>query len=151
MNRRASESGMTLIEAMVALFIMALASSMIVLSMPPRPAPIEVAIYRLADLAETARSAALVKGSWTGIVQEEERYRLVTFQNGDWVASRSPPVRIEGELQFEQERERGDMSPIFQFGPTGTARAEKLTLQIGVNERSVSVARDGAIAIGEGR
>ena len=152
MNRRASESGMTLIEAMVALFIMALASSMIVLSMPPRPAPIEVAIYRLADLAETARSAALVKGSWTGIVQEEEeRYRLVTFQNGDWVASRSPPVRIEGELQFEQERERGDTFPIFQFGPTGTARADKLTLQIGVNERSVSVARDGAIAIGEGR
>ena len=151
MARRANETGMTLVEAMVALFIMALASSMIVLSMPPRPAPIEVAVYKLADLAETARSAALVKGSWTGIAQENERYQIVTFQNGDWVVSRAPPMRIEGELQFEEERERGDTSPILQFGPTGTAREETLTLIIGTNERWVSVSRSGDIAIGGSR
>lgn len=151
MMQRAGESGMTLVEVMVALFIMALASSVIVLSMPPRPAPIEVAIYRLADLAETARSAALVKGSWTGIEQKEESYRIVTFQKGDWVASSAPAVRIEGELLFDQERKRGDTSPILQFGPTGTAREEKLTLQIGINERRMVVSRNGDVSLDGGR
>ena len=142
---------MTLVEAMVALFIMALASSMIILSMPPRPAPIEVAIYKLADLAEAARNTALVKGSWTGIAQQSESYQIVSFQNGEWRPSRAPAVRIEGELSFEVEREREDTSPILQFGPTGTAQEETLTLMIGVNERSVRVSRDGTIVLGGAR
>ncbi len=149
MDHRASESGMTLVEALVALFIMALASAMIVLTMPPRPAPIEVAIFRLADLAETARDAALVKGSWTGIVGEDERYQIVNFRDGAWIPSSARPVRIEGELQLKDERERDDPSPLLQFGPTGTAREETVTLQIGINERSLTVSRSGEIALSE--
>lgn len=148
MHQSGGESGMTLVEALMALFIMALASTMIVLSMPPRPAPIEVAVYRLADLAETARQSALVKGAWTGIVADNERYQLVTYQDGEWRATRSKPVRIEGELEFEIRRQRDDASPIFLFGPTGTAREEVLTLMIGAQERSVRVARDGLVEIG---
>ena len=150
MYQRASEAGMTLVEALVALFIMALASSVIVLSMPQRPAPIEVAIYKLEDLAETARGAALVKGSWTGIIGEDERYQIVTFRDGGWQPSGSRSVRIEGELTFEKDRERGDTSPILQFGPTGTAKEETLTLMIGMNERQLMVSRDGGITLGGG-
>lgn len=151
MNARAGESGMTLVEALVALFIMALASSMIVLTMPPRPAPVEVAIYKFADLAETARNAALVKGTWTGVMGGEERYQVVTFQDGAWVPASARPVRIEGELRLNEERPPNDPSPLLQFGPTGTAQEENVILSIGINERSLAVSRDGAIVLGEVR
>ena len=149
MSAHAGESGMTLVEALVALFIMALASSMIVLTMPPRPAPVEVAIHKFADLAETARNAALVKGTWTGVMGEDERYQVVTFQEGVWVPASARPVRIEGEIRFKEERQPDDPSPLLQFGPTGTAQEENVTLSIGFSERSLAVSRDGAIVLGE--
>ena len=144
-----SDSGMTLVEALVALFIMGLASALIILSMPPRPAPIEVAIYKLEDLAQSARQSALVKGAWTGIIAEGEQYQLVTFHSGQWRPSTARPRRIRGELSFIEARDRSDNSPILQFGPTGTAGEEIVTLTIGVQERSLSVAPDGELSIGE--
>jgi len=143
-----SDSGMTVVEALLALFIMGLASALIILSMPPRPAPIEVAIYKLEDLAQTARQSALVKGAWTGVVSDGEQYKLASYHKGQWRASTARPRRIRGELSFKDGLERADDSPILQFGPTGAAGEETVTLTIGVQERSLSVAPDGEITVG---
>ena len=148
---RAGELGMTLVEALTALFIMGLASSMIILTMPERPAPIVVASTKLADMAETARRSALVRGNWTGVAQTSRGYQIVSYRNGAWQATSGQAVEISGELTFSDDEERPEDRPVFRFGPTGSASEESVTLTVGANERIVSVSHDGNITIASER
>ena len=133
-------------EALVALFIMALASSVIVLTMPPRPSPIDAQSDKLENLAEIARQTALVKGVWAGLFLADDKIHIVTYRRGSWVAARGKPARLEGRVSLADNRaESDDEVPIAYFGPTGTAKPVRLLLDVERSERVLSISYDGEL------
>lgn len=143
------ELGITLIETLVALFIMALASSMIILTMPERPGPLEVASDKLANLAERAQQTALVSGIWTGVIETDQSYQIVMFRDGVWLPISQRPVKIDGDLYSEDDRERADGEPVLKFGPTGTADPIRLYLSLEGQEREFKVEFNGQMTPGQ--
>ena len=133
-------------EALVALFIMALASSVIVLTMPPRPSPIDAQSDKLENLAEIARQTALVKGVRAGLFLADDKIHIVTYRRGSWVAARGKPARLEGRVSLADNRaESDDEVPIAYFGPTGTAKPVRLLLDVERSERVLSISYDGEL------
>ena len=147
---RAHELGMSLIETLMALFIMGLASSMIILTMPQRPSEIEMETRKLLDLAETAKRSALVRGAWTGISANDQSFQIVTYRDDAWVPLQRKPVRISLEVDSEDNSEDDERAPLLLFGPTGTARADRITLSAGAREQMIVVEHDGTITLEQG-
>ncbi len=142
---RASDSGMSLIETLMAVFIFAIASSLIVLSLPERISPLESDANRLSQSAQMARDKALTSGEWTGVLITGETYRQVTYRSGEWVPAGRRIQKFSGGVSIEQAQRAS--SPALQFGPTGTAAAKAIWLTHGAESYVLRVSPDGQISL----
>lgn len=138
-----SDAGLSLIEIMVALFIVGLASSFVVLSLPRSPTPlIEVRVI-LERLFEDQRVEAILGGVPRGLLIEDHEVSVLVFRGGEW---RSPTgLRDEARIELHPETEltiEGEDAPVFQttidedapiepdvwFDPSGFATASNMEL-----------------------
>ena len=87
----ASDAGLSLVEIMVALFIVGLTSSFVILSIPRSPTPLHEAQSLFEDQVRMAREAAMMSGSAYGVALEDHTLSPLIFRNGEWQA---PPASL---------------------------------------------------------
>lgn len=85
---RKTEDGFSLVEILIALFIMALASAMIVMAIPAGRDPLDAEADRFEAVLSRAADQSISRGQAHGIRFEETSYRLYVRMNGRWVPAR---------------------------------------------------------------
>lgn len=81
---------------MVALFIMALASAMVVMVMPSRPDALDSETDQFAEVMTRTLDQAISRGQAQGIRVEENAYTIYTRINGRWMPVEAASRRASG-------------------------------------------------------
>jgi type II secretion system protein H len=90
------DGGFSLVEIMVALFIMALASAMVVMAMPSRPDALQTETAQFETVLARTMDQAITRGQAQGIRFEENRYLVYTRINGRWLPVQGTARRLTG-------------------------------------------------------
>ncbi len=141
---RRGERGFTLVEMLAVIFIIGLASAIVVLTMPPPEGPVEEAAERFVMLSQRAADEAIVSGNVVGIRIDERGYEFARYRGGAWIAlpgfqGDDWPLGATVDLQSEAmsqerrmvERQPGEepLPPLVTFDPTGAATPFTLRLE----------------------
>lgn len=84
-HRRARQQGVTLIELLIGLFIIGLATSVVILNAPSADQRVQREAERLAARIKAASSEAIMSGDVVGMEPYAGGYQFVRFKAGDWV------------------------------------------------------------------
>ncbi len=90
------DGGFSLVEIMVALFIMALASALVVMVMPSRPDALNAEADQFEALMTRTLDQAISRGQAQGIRIEENAYTVYTRINGRWVPVSAASQHVSG-------------------------------------------------------
>lgn len=139
-----SDAGISLVEIMVAMFIVGLASSFVVLNIPRTPTPLEEARRQVEDALITSARLADIGGEPRGVKLRVDRLELLVFRDGEWRApndfNRLKDVEWDEEVRLtvpetrrrprpvSDEEEEDVVQPDIWFDPTGIATAKQFDL-----------------------
>lgn len=154
-HTRHGERGMTLIEVLTVVFIIALTSSLVVLTLPERTSEAERFAERFAQDVSRAHDRAILSGRVVGIGFTRDRYQLEEWRSGEWQTvsgnSQSLPDRID--LVFLNASEADDeeeTAPSILFDPTGVNTPIEILLRSRGERLSLVVKADGEVQIDAG-
>ena len=151
------DAGMSLIEVLVAVFIMGLAAGMVAMTMRAPADPLEEAAARLERDITSAMDLALVTGAPQGLKLTEQGYQLVTWRNQAWLPAAGGKVTFTRNVAFERSRmspprtgngpgSPNEAPPEVILDTTGTAQADPLILERGNQTIELTIAPDGKVA-----
>ena len=145
--RRDAEHGFTLVELMVVVTVIALASAIAVLAIPANRGAHEEAA-RFAVRARAAHDLAITTGRPTAIWVTGGGYGFDARVDGGWVPLADKPLRVE-RWDYRVRVSTGVVGRLrVVFDPTGLAdRAAELRLTRGEDAASVTVSADGSVAV----
>ncbi len=92
-GNRHTQTGLTLVEMLVAVAIIGLLASVVVLTVPQEPDEAEVAAFSLARQLKNARDLAILRNQIIALDIDEDVYRFVQYKDNDWVPLRLPNTR----------------------------------------------------------
>lgn len=158
-----SDAGLSLVEIMVALFIVGLASSFVVLNIPRTPTPLEEARRQVEDVLVTSARLAEIAGEPRGLKIRQDRLEVLVFRDGEWRAPKefnslkdvvwgeavrmSRPVdRREARSQREDEEEES-LQPDIWFDPTGIAEPGYFDLHWKSDRYRFTIDRSGGLDV----
>ncbi len=161
---RQSDAGYSLIEIMVALFIVGLTTSFVVLSLPRGTAPIEKAKTGFERQIKLVRDISQSSGEAFGLLIEPHRASVLVFRRGEWVASdqfgENSVLKLDDELELEirektrrfenrlkSEEEDVTIEPQLWFDASGIATAKTIVLSSDRQSITFDIARDGAVNV----
>ena len=119
----APQAGLSLVEIMVTLSIVAIATTLILLTIPTRHV-FKQESDRLREALEQAANHALITGQPVGLIVEPHSYSPALWQNGSWrplekyQLPKDISIRIEGEPPAPREEDE-DPIPAVIFDPLG--------------------------------
>ena len=136
------QAGLSLIEILVGISIVAVVAAAVTLSLRPGPDPLDAEADRLAARLLAARDAAIISGQPVGLVIEGhgDRYSFQHYLDGRWWAFResaalSPrqlaeDVRLElREVRLASTPENSPARPVVWFDPAGLTEPFELRLE----------------------
>jgi type II secretion system protein H len=148
-----SEAGMSLVEIMVALFIVGLASGAVMLSLPSSPDRLGQVQLMLSDAISEARKAAQFSGQPYGFNVDDNGVTPLIFAKGGWIpvttgmafefpeGVRVELLKTETRRGLERNPEDEPLVAEIWFDPSGIATAIPLvllwkgvTVEIGIDE-----------------
>ncbi len=136
-HKQRTQTGLTLIELLIVMLIIALTASVVALNAPPPAGKARVAADRLAARIQFASEQAVMTNALIGLELTPARYRFFHYERGEWLpvnagrlrdGSFPADVAIVFELPESTRRneppEKGDAvesipSPNVFFSPTG--------------------------------
>ncbi len=140
------QSGLSLIEVMAALFILALASSFIIMTIPPRDQAAGFA-RKIEAAAETAAIRANLTGQPSGLRIEPRQITVLTWHDGDWQPVSRGEIRLPGAMtvSVDETRATGPETwpadwPQIVFDPLGHSTVAGLRVQKGSQVQHLTVA-----------
>jgi general secretion pathway protein H len=141
------EQGFTLVELMVVIAIMALATSVVALSLPPSNAHVRVQAEALAARMLAARDAAILEARDMAVVIDAGGNSIERRRRGAWQAAIGRPfARVEWragtQVRLASDRTR------FVFDTTGMTTPATVTLADGAAQATIAISADGAIRVG---
>lgn len=145
-----SDAGLSLVEVIVSVFILALATSVIVMAAPEAPDPVDESADRLAQDIARARDAALISGKIMGIDLQKGGYQIVSLRESTWLPTAAPislsQVRIEllTDQGDDDDDEESDL-PELHFDPTGIAKAARIRVWRNSSEVALEVLDNGSV------
>ena len=108
------DDGFSLVEILVALFIMALASAMVVMAMPSRPEQLNAEAEQFKAVLVQTMEQAITRGQARGIRVEDNSYTVYTRIAGRWVPARGETKALSGGVTINlltKDREPDDSRP----------------------------------------
>jgi len=139
-RRRAA--GFTLVELMVVLVILGLASAAVVLAIPDRGGSLQAEAERFAARAKAARDSAIVESRPVALLIDGGGYAVARRTGGEWV----PAPRHEWVDGTEAEAS-GLTGGRIRFDSTGLAEPLNLILRRGGRQVAVQVGHDGEVHV----
>jgi type II secretion system protein H len=150
------DAGMSLIEVLVAVFIMGLAAGMVTMTMRAPADPLGEAAARLERDITSAMDRALVTGAPQGLKLTEQGYQHVTWRNRAWMPAAGGTVTFTRNVAFERSRtppprsgngpgSPNETPPEVILDTTGTAQADPLILERGNKTIELTIAPDGKV------
>jgi len=149
-----SQSGMSLVEVLVALFILALASAAIVMTLPRQPSRLDREVARLELAIDRLADEAIASGEVRAIRLGEDEYVAQAWRDSRWVAlprsshTLPSPLTISVSTTSKGLKER-DLKewPEIVADATGIVSARPLTLAEGADQRVLTVSSSGMIEV----
>lgn len=142
-NRRPSELGFTLIELMVVLVIVALASAAVVMALPSGSAGLRQEATAFAARAVAARNAAIVGGRPVRVLADGAGYRVEERRSGRWLPWGGKAGRPVAWARGTVATADGAVA----FDSTGLSEPARLSLQNGARLLAVQVSADGSVNV----
>lgn len=145
------QAGLSLVEIMVTLSIIGVATSLILLTIPTRPLHKQEA-SRLQEALEQTAGRSRVTGQPMGLVIEGQRYSPAVWQNGTWrlLSSYSLPsditLHIDGKLPVAPEEGKPPV-PAVIFDPLGHTAPVAIELIRNRAVTSLTLFPDGQVAV----
>lgn len=147
-----AEAGMTLTEVLVAVFIMALAAGMVIMTIRPGADPLEDAATRLEQDVSAALDLALVTGIPQGLIVTQSGYQRVSWSNRTWVTAPSSAVSLSRGVVFDARRtsartspDKDPFQPDIVLDTTGIVQGERLRLVRGRKTIALDIAPNGDV------
>jgi len=108
------DDGFSLVEILVALFIMALASAMVVMAMPSRSDQLNAEAGQFEAVLARTMEQAISRGQARGIRVQDNSYSVYTRVAGRWVPARGEVEALAGGVTLNlitKDRESDDSRP----------------------------------------
>jgi general secretion pathway protein H len=140
-----SQSGFTLVELLVVVFIIGLASAAVVLSVRDPRDTLVAQAERLAARMQAARSYAVINNCGTSILLTSSGYTFARRQHGNWVPL--PANVIPGQEWKGGSRPAGGVTLRVVFDPIGLATPTRLHLVRRDENVWIDVPYDGKIRV----
>jgi len=163
--QRADESGSSLIEVLAAMFIIALASAVVVTSMPDAVDPEKTEALAFAAKLQRAADEAVISGLIIGVDVDADGYRFHQRAAGVWGAledrrafeehmwSQAADVQVEVAGDRGNRRRLADViagdapNPALRFSPTGEATPTQVWVTYPSADYVVRVGADGSVEL----
>jgi hypothetical protein len=149
---RDARAGFSLSEALVAVFLLALAAMAVVATLPARPAAGLAAAERLSRDFADIRDRAILSGQVQAVRLRQDGYEHLRWENGNWLAGARRSVELGPDitLALQEARPRarfaaGTAPPEILFDPTGIVVAPGLVLIWETGRLALTVRPDGAV------
>lgn len=143
LSRRTAERGFTLIELMVVLVIVALASAAVAVSLPSGSRGLRGEATAFAARAVAARNAAIVSGRPVRVLADATGYRVEERRAGKWL----PWAGKAGRAVAWDSGTAVALDGAVTFDSTGLSDPATLQLTRGGRAMAVRVAADGRVFI----
>ncbi|MGA1343597.1 MAG: GspH/FimT family pseudopilin [Hyphomonas sp.] len=147
-----ARAGFSLSEALVAVFLLALAAMVVVATLPARPAAGLAAAERLSRDFQDIRDRAILSGQVQAVRLREGGYEPLRWDNGNWLPAAPGHVQLDPgvtlALQETKPRSRfaaGTAPPEIVFDPTGIVAAPGLVVIWETGRLALTVRPDGAV------
>tara|TARA_R100000365_G_C2748696_1_gene81399 strand:+ start:25768 stop:26199 length:432 start_codon:yes stop_codon:yes gene_type:complete len=141
---------MSLVEVLVALAILALASTAIVMTMPQRETRLDREVSRLEGIIERLSDEAIASGEVRGLRIAEDGYLMEVWRGGRWQALQGAyelPKPVELKLQQPAAQQPTKVWPDIIADETGFVTATQLLIQDGTKRRVLITDASGAITV----
>lgn len=145
------EAGLSLVEVMVTLSIVAIATSLIVLTLP-RAQPQKQAVGLLREALERTAERAMITGQPSGMVFEQGRYSPAIWQDETWrlIGGQNLPagmtILIDGETLRAAEASEAPV-PAVIFDPLGHTQPVAIDLVRNDFVTRLTLGADGKVAV----
>ncbi|MDQ4088650.1 MAG: GspH/FimT family pseudopilin [Pseudomonadota bacterium] len=136
------EAGFTLIELMVVILIIGLASAVVVVTMPESGGSVQAEAERFAARVKAARDTAIVESRAVAVQVGPGGYELLKRVRGEWRRTRHYPW-AEGT----QAEAGGAVAGAARFDSTGLAEPLYLTLRRQDRRVAVEIGADGSVRV----
>ena len=154
-HHRESESGLTLVEVMLVVFIVGLASSLVVMTIPRRQAPAQSVAQDFVQVLRDAQDQSILTGQPIGLQLNERDYTIVQWRRDRWrpVA----PVRVvPRQMVIEREKLRSRTPtkldegwPDVVFDPSGIVEPVRFVVRARAARYDIEIAEDGEVRLAE--
>ena len=146
------QSGMSLIEVLVALFILAMASAAIMMTLPRQPSGLDREIARLEGTIDRLAGQAIASGEVHALRLTQTGYVAEAWRNEGWSPLNRSAHTLPQSVQVSvAEKPRGSEPaktwPDIVMDTTGIVTARDLVLRDGAGEYRLAVASDGAVSV----
>lgn len=144
-----AQAGFSLVELLVAVFVMALASTVIILSAPRSADPAASVANQLPDLVAELVQGAVLTGETRSLLVGKSSIRLQTWSDGDWKDLPASSIRLEKSIRAQAADETSltrDKAPEIRITAdrTGYVLAHPFDLISQRETWRVDIAADGA-------
>ena len=147
-NRISPEaSGFSLIEVMIVIFVMGMASTVIVLTAPKPESVIEVDARRLKQAIEDLQVHAVMRGRGEGLYVDETGVAPVYADAGKWIAEQSSLLSFSRGVRINSGRHSHTDQPDFMADATGMLFPATLRMSSGRQVINVIVTPEGHVRL----
>lgn len=144
-----SQSGMSLVEVLVALFILALASAAIVMTLPRQPSRIDREVSRLEETIRQLSDESISSGEVLGLHLQDAGYSTLAWRGNGWVRLDRTSRRLTSPVSLSVLRAetRPPGWPDIMTDTTGVVTAREIVLTDRAERRLLSVSSSGAVRV----
>lgn len=138
---KSSETGFTLLEVLVVVFIIGLTAGLIVMNLPVRASNLQEEAAQLRRNVKVLTDRAILTGVPHALELESNAYRALQWQAGDWQELQNVSRELAGNVQLQVPRTRRGEEPVrIVFDPIGIPGEGELELQEAGQRVQVSLA-----------